>query len=162
MRIPFHPVALGLVLFGFPAPFAAAQDKQELARYIRENYARRDYLIPMRDGVRLYTSVYSPKDTEQEYPILLMRTPYGVGPYDKSQFRKNLGPNSHFIKEGYIFVYQDVRGCYMSDGKFENMRPQCIKRNGPKDIDESTDTYDTIDWLVKHVENHNGKVGQWG
>src|SRR5947209_200447 len=136
--------------------------QQNLATYIRENYERRDFKIPMRDGVRLYTVVYSPKNTTETYPILMRRTPYGVGPYDKTQFPGTLGPNAHFPKEGYIFVSQDVRGCYMSEGVFDNMRPHRAKRVSDKDIDESTDTYDTIDWLIKHLPNHNGKAGLWG
>src|SRR5262249_52954464 len=149
-RLPLS-VAIALV------PSASfAQD--DLAAYIRENYERRDFKIPMRDGVRLYTVVYSPK-TSELYPILMRRTPYGVGPYDKTKFPGTLGPNKHFPKEGYIFVSQDVRGCYMSEGTFENMRPHLAKRTSNKDIDESTDTYDTIDWLIKHLPNHNGKVG---
>src|SRR5690349_19891004 len=101
--------------------------------------------------------VYAPKDTSRKYPILLARTPYGVGPYDKEKLRGTLGPNPHFVKEGYIFVYQDVRGRFMSEGEFEDMRPHRDKRNGPSDIDESTDTYDTIDWLVRHVPGNNGR-----
>src|SRR5262245_17416609 len=135
--------------------------QNDLAAYIRENYERRDFKIPMRDGVRLYTVVYSPK-TSELYPILMRRTPYGVGPYDKTKFPGTLGPNKHFPREGYIFVSQDVRGCYMSEGTFDNMRPHLAKRTSNKDIDESTDTYDTIDWLIKHLPNHNGKVGLWG
>ncbi len=117
---------------------------------------------PARDGTLLYTIVYTPKDQSQAYPILLLRTPYGIGPYAEDGFRGSLGPNKHFAAEKYIFAYQDVRGCYMSEGVFDNMRPQLAKPGGPKDIDESTDTYDTIDWLVKNVANNSGKVGQYG
>jgi putative CocE/NonD family hydrolase len=92
----------------------------------------------------------------------MMRTPYGIHPYEEDKYRFSLGPNRNFIKEGYIFVYQDVRGRYMSEGVYANMRPQLQKKSGPKDIDESTDTYDTIDWLVKNVPNNNGKVGLFG
>jgi len=152
---------LALVLLVF-TPSAVAQEKADLPKYIKENYVRQDYRIPVRDGVRLHTVVYSPQDASRTYPILMMRTPYGVGPYETDKFRSTLGPNPLFIKEGYIFVYQDVRGRYMSEGEFENMRPQRTKRTRSKDIDESTDTYDTIDWLVKNVPNHNGRVGQWG
>src|SRR5208282_4236480 len=88
------------------------------ADFIRQNYTRQDYQIPMRDGVKLYTTVYSPKDQSQKYPILMSRTPYSVQPYDKSQMRGSLGPNRHFTLEGYIFVNQDVRGCWMSEGTF--------------------------------------------
>src|SRR5262249_1188806 len=149
-------IALAIVLV---PKVSFAQDN--LAEYIRENYERRDYKIPMRDGVRLYTVVYAPK-TSELYPILIRRTPYGVGPYDKTKFPGTLGPNKHFPREGHIFASQNVRACYMSDGKFDNMGPQLGKRTSNKDIDESTDTYDTIDWLIKHLPNHNGKVGLWG
>lgn len=115
----------------------------------------------MRDGVKLFTSVYVPKDDSKQYPILMMRTPYTVGPYGIDKYKDNLGPSGLFGKEGYIFVYQDVRGRWMSEGEFVNMRPH-NPRKGPKDFDESTDTYDTIDWLLSHVRGNNGRVGQWG
>jgi putative CocE/NonD family hydrolase len=150
-----------LLLLVFVPP-SFGQELASIPRYIRENYVRQDHQIPVRDGVRLYTIVYSPKDRSRVYPMLMMRTPYSVGPYEKGKFRGSLGPNPLFVKEGYIFVYQDVRGRYMSEGEFENMRPQRGQRTSDKNIDESTDTYDTIDWLVKNVPNHNGKVGQWG
>src|SRR5438876_4557139 len=92
----------------------------------------------------------------------MTRTPYSIGPYEEDIYRFTLGPNKHFVKEGYIFVYQDVRGRYMSEGVYANMRPQLQKKGGPKDIDESTDTYDSIDFLVKNVPNNNGKAGQYG
>jgi putative CocE/NonD family hydrolase len=139
---------------------ARAQDSP--GKFIRENYTRTAYKVPMRDGVNLYTIVYAPVDQTRQYPILLMRTPYGIGPYADDQFRQNLGPNRHFAAEKYIFAYQDVRGRFMSEGVFENMRPQLAKAGGPKDVDESTDTYDSIDWLVKNVAGNNGKVGQYG
>src|SRR3954454_23467082 len=113
----------------------------------------------MRDGVRLFTAVYVPKDTAQKYPILLTRTPYSVSPYGADRYKDNLGPSALFGKEGYIFAYQDVRGRWMSEGTFVNMRPE---KDGTSKVDESTDTYDTIDWLVKNVANNNGKVGMYG
>jgi putative CocE/NonD family hydrolase len=142
------------------APAAVAQSDSE---YIRANYTRKTYLVPVRDGVKLHTIVYSPKDAGQKYPLLMTRTPYGIRPYDEQVFRDSLGPNRNFIREGYHFVYQDVRGCYMSEGVFENMRPQLAPgKGGPKDTDESTDTYDTIEFLLKNVPNHNGRVGLFG
>ena len=115
----------------------------------------------MRDGVRLFTSVYVPKDDSKPYPILLNRTPYSVRPYGVDQSKADLGPHPAFGTSGYIFAYQDVRGRWMSEGVFVNMRP--IKADVEKDaVDESTDTYDTIDWLVKNIPNNNGKVGQSG
>mgnify|MGYP001573866207 CR=1 FL=1 len=132
------------------------------AQYVKDHYTRTTYQIPMRDGVKLTTIVYSPKDSSQRYPMMMMRTPYGIGPYDEDKFRGSLGPSGHFVTEKYIFVYQDVRGCYMSEGVFENMRPQLAKKGGPKDIDESIDTYDTIDFLIKSVPGNNGRVGTYG
>src|ERR1700738_168978 len=130
--------------------------------YVKANYTKYEYRIPMRDGVKLFTSVYVPKDDAQAYPILMSRTPYTVRPYGVDQYKSDLGPSPLFGKEGYIFVYQDVRGRWMSEGEFVNMRPHLDEKSGSKDVDESTDTYDTIDWLVKNVGHNNGKVGMWG
>ncbi|HEY1859676.1 MAG TPA: CocE/NonD family hydrolase, partial [Gemmataceae bacterium] len=143
-----------------PAPRSEAQEKA-LAD-VKANYTKYEYRIPMRDGKRLFTSVYVPKDQSQAYPMLLTRTPYTVRPYGVDQYRDNLGPSPSFAKSGYIFVYQDVRGRWMSEGDYVNMRPHNPDKKGPKEFDESTDTYDTIEWLVKHIENNNGKVGMWG
>ena len=107
-------------------------------------------------------AVYVPKDRSQTYPILLSRTPYSVQPYGVDAYRSDLGPSALFGSEGYIVVYQDVRGRWMSEGEFVNMRPHKDAKSGPTDIDESTDTFDTIDWLIKNIPNHNGKVGMWG
>jgi putative CocE/NonD family hydrolase len=128
---------------------------------VKADYTKYEYRIPMRDGKKLFTAVYIPK-AEGKYPLLLTRTPYNVKPYGVDQYRSDLGPSALFGKAGYIFAYQDVRGRWMSEGEFVNMRPHNPAKKGPQDIDESTDTYDTIDWLLKHVPNHNGKVGQWG
>ena len=135
------------------------------AAFIRENYAKFEYRIAMRDGVRLFTSVYVPKDVFTDgrtYPIMIQRTGYNVAPYGADLYRANLGPSELFEREKFIFVYQDVRGRFMSEGDFITIRPQKPVKNGPKDTDESTDTYDTIDWLVKHVPGNTGKVGMWG
>jgi putative CocE/NonD family hydrolase len=129
---------------------------------IKERYTKYEYRIPMRDGKRLFTAVYVPKDQSKSWPIMLMRTPYSVKPYGADQYRETLGPSSLFDKAGYIFAHQDVRGRWMSEGEFVNMRPHNPAKKGPGDIDESTDTWDTIEWLVKHVPNNSGKVGQWG
>jgi uncharacterized protein len=132
------------------------------AAAVREKYTKFEFEIPMRDGIKLFTAVYVPKDTAKgPYPILLQRTPYSVGPYGVDQYRASLGPSDHFQKEGYIVAYQDVRGRYLSEGTWAEVRPHKPNK-GPKDTDESTDTYDTIDWLVKNVRNNNGKVGMWG
>jgi putative CocE/NonD family hydrolase len=111
----------------------------------------------MRDGVKLFTSVYAPKDQSGKYPMLMSRTPYSVRPYGADQYRASLGPSDHFRKAGYIFVYQDVRGRYKSEGSFEQVRPR-----NPGGVDETTDTYDTVEWLIKNIPNHNGRVGVWG
>jgi putative CocE/NonD family hydrolase len=116
----------------------------------------------MRDGVKLFTAIYTPRDTSQNYPIMLYRTPYSVAPYGPNAYRAALGPSDHFQREKFIFVYQDVRGRLMSEGEFVDVRPHKAKKSGAKDIDESTDTYDTIEWLVKNVPNNNGRVGMWG
>lgn len=130
--------------------------------YVKAHYTKYEYRIPMRDGKRLFTAVYVPKDDSQSYPLMLSRTPYSLRPYGVDQYRGNLGPSPLFGKEGYIFVYQDVRGRWMSEGEFVNMRPQRPRKNGSNEIDESTDTWDTVDWLVGHIPNNNGKVGIWG
>ncbi|GAB4127608.1 MAG: CocE/NonD family hydrolase [Ignavibacteriales bacterium] len=126
--------------------------------FIKENYVKHEYLIPMRDGVKLFTAVYSPKDKSEKYPILIWRTPYSCNPYGDTSFT-NIP--RHLAEEKFIFVYQDVRGKFMSEGEFVNMRPYIPNKTG-KQIDESSDTYDTIDWLVKNIENNNGNVGIYG
>jgi putative CocE/NonD family hydrolase len=131
------------------------------ADYARDNYVKFEYRVPMRDGVKLFTSVYVPRGRGR-YPILLTRTPYSVAPYGEDAYKASLGPSDRFMRDGYIFVYQDVRGRMMSEGEFVDVRPHLPVKSGPADIDESTDTYDTIAWLLKHVPNHNGRVGMYG
>jgi len=128
----------------------------------REQYTKYEFRIPMRDGVKLYTAVYQPKDRSKAYPILMTRTPYSCQPYGVDQYRATLGPSAELQKAGYVFVYQDVRGRFMSEGVFEQVRPHKPVKAGPKDIDESTDTWDTIEWLTKNLTGHNGRVGMWG
>src|SRR5882724_5767149 len=130
--------------------------------YVRAHYTKYEYRIPMRDGKKLFTSVYVPKDDSQPYPILMDRTPYSVGPYGEDAYKKSVGPSEEFQKAGYIFVYQDVRGRYMSEGEFVEMHPHIDAKHSTADVDDSTDTYDTIEFLLKHVTNNNGKVGIWG
>ncbi|MCW3099020.1 MAG: cocE 2, partial [Chthonomonadaceae bacterium] len=115
----------------------------------------------MRDGKKLYTVIFAPKDGSKNYPILMERTPYSV-PYGPDNVRGSIGPSAHFAESGYIVVYQDVRGRYMSEGDYVNMRPELGSKHGKLDIDESTDTYDTIDWLIHNVPHNNGRVGMWG
>ena len=129
---------------------------------VKAFYTKTEQSIPMRDGVKLFTAIYAPKDQSQKYPIMLYRTPYSVAPYGPNAYRASLGPSSFFQNEKFIFVYQDVRGRLMSEGEFVDVRPHETKKTSPKDIDESTDTYDTIDWLLKNVPNNNGRVGMWG
>jgi len=135
---------------------------KEDSAYIRDNYIKIEKLIPTRDGVKLFTSIYIPKDVSHKYPFILCRTPYSVAPYGASEFKTSLGPSKLFIREGYIFVYQDVRGKWESEGEFVDTRPFNPNKKGKKDIDESTDTYDTVDWLLKNITNNNGRVGVWG
>jgi hypothetical protein len=138
----------------------AAQKKPEHFD-VKGHYTKYEYRIPMRDGVRLFTSVFVPKDPSQVYPFLMTRTPYGVTPYGPDHYPPKLGPAEAFEQAGYIFVFQDVRGRYQSEGQFVDMRPH-IDHSGPSEPNESTDTYDTIEWLLKHVPGNNGKVGIWG
>jgi hypothetical protein len=134
--------------------------QQADGEHVRAQYTKYEHEIPARDGKKLFTAVYVPK-SDGPHPILLTRTPYGVGPYGADAYKTRLGPSDKMEKEGYIFAYQDVRGRHMSEGEFVNMRPYLPKK-GPQDVDESSDTYDTIDWLLRNVPKNNGRVGQWG
>ena len=142
-----------------PAPAA------DPAAYAKEHYVKREVRIPMRDGVQLFAAVYSPRDAGRPgapaYPILLNRTPYSVGPYGPDAYRTTIGPSDLAMQEGFIVAYEDVRGRYLSEGEFEDMRPIVDEKVG-RMTDESTDTWDTIDWLVKNVEGNNSRVGMWG
>lgn len=149
------------LLFAQPQP-SPEETARKQAEYTKAHYTKFDYRIPMRDGVKLFTSVYVPKDATQQYPILIQRTPYSVAPYGIDNYRPFVGPSDLFTKEGFIVVYQDVRGRYLSEGTFIDVPPHKTTFSGPKDADESTDTYDTIDWLVKNISNNNGRVGIWG
>jgi len=139
------------------APDAPKEDS------VRAHYTKYEFRIPMRDGKRLFTAVYVPKDAAGgPYPFLMDRTPYSVGPYGEDQYPKHLGPSEEFEKGGYIFVYQDVRGRWMSEGDFAEMRPHVDEKKSTADVDDASDTYDTIEFLLKNVANNNGKVGIWG
>ena len=133
-------------------------------QHLVERYVKHENRIPMRDGATLFTAVYVPKGTSQSYPFLMKRTPYSVGPYGEQRFPEGLGPvgSNRFADEGYIFVYQDVRGRFMSEGTFRNMTPHSVEYDGIEDTDESTDTYDTVEWLLENVQPNNGRVGLWG
>jgi putative CocE/NonD family hydrolase len=129
---------------------------------VKAAYTKYEYRIPMRDGVKLFTAVYVPKDRTKTYPILLTRTPYSVAPYGSDNYRSDLGPSPLFGRSSYIIAYQDVRGRWMSEGRFDHMRPIVAHEGSTSAIDESIDTFDTIDWLVKNIPGNTGKVGIWG
>ena len=164
----FSIVALAVVVLALSALSvrkAASQASGE--DFVRSHYTKYEYRIPMRDGVHLFTAVYVPKpsafpEDHGPYPFLMLRTPYSVAPYGEDRYPAHLGPSDEFEKSGYIFVYQDVRGRWMSEGTFVEMRPHIDVKKSPKDVDESSDTDDTIEFLLKHVPNNNGKVGIWG
>ncbi len=139
-------------------PFSTEEDEL----FITQNYEKKEVYIPMRDGTRLFTSIYTPKGKDKKYPILMNRTPYGVKPYGENEYKKTLGPTMRLTRDFYIYVYQDVRGKYMSEGEFVNMTPHEQTNARGERINESTDTFDTIEWLLENLGNHNGKVGQWG
>ena len=141
--------------------FAFAKAYSQSNYSIPENYIKKEVQIEMRDGVKLHTSIYSPKDTSKEYPIIMKRTPYSAKPYGEGNFPTRLAPNMTMTQEGYIVVIQDVRGRWMSEGKYDNMRAYIPNKTGTQ-VDEASDTYDTIEWLVNNVANNNGKVGTWG
>jgi len=166
-RFRFVPscALLALVfLVAAPSRWSSAQSRTEAPgeAEVRARYTKYEYRIPMRDGIKLFTAVYVPKDTAQAYPFLMVRTPYSVSPYGADQYPKRLGPAPVFLRDGFIFVYQDVRGRFMSEGTFDEMTPHKDVKKSPKDVDESTDTYDTIEWLLHHVPGNNGKAGIWG
>jgi putative CocE/NonD family hydrolase len=155
---------MAVLFFAFPAiraqkpvPDAPKED------YVRVHYTKYEFHIPMRDGKRLFTSVFVPKDAaDGPYPFLMERTPYSVAPYGEDQYPRSLGPSAEFERSGYIFVYQDVRGRWMSEGEYLEMRPHIDKKKSPLDVDDSSDTFDTIEFLLKHVAHNNGKAGIWG
>jgi putative CocE/NonD family hydrolase len=139
-----------------------AQKLNEDSVYMRENYEKTEYQIPMRDGIKLFTLVYMPKDKSKTWPILMNRTCYNASNY--ADFKTYSHPSDFLVREGYILVFQDVRGRYLSEGEFNNMTPN-IPGNDPKNkkaIDESSDTWDSIDWMVKNLKGNNGRVGIFG
>jgi putative CocE/NonD family hydrolase len=135
---------------------------QNQPNFVKENFTKLDTTITMRDGVKLYTVIYIPKDESQSYPFLMERTPYSARPYGANQYPRQVGPNGGLMKEKYIFVNQDVRGRYMSEGIYLEVTPYIANKKNNKDVDESSDTYDTVDWLVKNIKNNNGRVGLAG
>jgi len=160
----YHRTALIFSVFIFVfAASLAAQNKPDVPEYdVQEHYTKYEYLIPMRDGAHLFTAVYVPKDASHAYPFLINRTPYSVAPYGVDQYPKILGPSLEFRKSGYIFVNQDVRGRWQSEGVFVEMQPHIDDKKSKQDVDDSTDLYDTIEWLLKNIPNNNGNAGIWG
>jgi putative CocE/NonD family hydrolase len=153
-------MAIGLFVVGMfgatadSAQEATPKDLQEQAR----QFTKTAPMISMRDGVKLYTTIYVPKQPKEPLPFILMRTPYGIesrGPKALKDYLKDLA------NDGYIFVFQDIRGRHKSEGQFVMQRPPRDPKDG-KAIDEGTDTNDTIDWLLQNVPNHNGRVGLLG
>ncbi|WP_413531986.1 CocE/NonD family hydrolase [Empedobacter brevis] len=145
----------------FISGISYAQDAKTDSAYVRDNYIKTEQLIPMRDGTKLFTAIYIPKDQSKKYPVLLNRTPYTVAPYGANEYKKSLGNFPAEMREGFIFVYQDVRGKWMSEGEFEDVRPINKSKNKIA-IDESTDTYDTLEWLLKNLKNYNQRAGIYG
>ncbi|MHB1225461.1 MAG: CocE/NonD family hydrolase [Gemmatimonadaceae bacterium] len=140
-------------------PAAASAAASAGAAAVAASYEKREVRIPMRDGRHLFTSIYIPRDTTRSYAMLMTRTPYGVAPYGADQYRASLGPNPRYQAEGFIFVYQDARGRYYSEGDFTEMTPHRAEKRGAVDVDESTDSYDTVAWLVANVPRNNGRLG---
>lgn len=140
----------------------AIQIHGQSTEFVRDNYTKIDTTITMRDGIKLYTIIYVPKDQSQQYPFLIERTPYSVAPYGKNNYARRIGPNTALMQEKYIFVYQDVRGRYMSEGHNKEVTPYIPDKKSYKDVDESSDTYDTMEWLIKNIKNNNGRAGLYG
>ena len=163
MSLRRHGPVLGLpVILVLAVSLGLSLQSDQRDYDVRQHYTKHEYQIPMRDGIKLFTAVYTPKDNSRTYPFLMERTPYSVGPYGVDNYKKVLGPHEGFVEDRFIFVYQDVRGRYMSEGEFVHMRPHLPVKNGPKEIDESTDTYDTVEWLLKNVPHNNGRLGIYG
>lgn len=145
------------------ALFLSLQSYGQLSKdYIKENFTKMETYITMRDGIKLFTVIYQPKENTTKYPILMSRTPYSCAPYGDTLFARRIGPNTTLMQEKYIFVYQDVRGRYKSEGINLEVTPHIANKKSKKDVDESSDTFDTIDWLLKNIKNNNGRVGLYG
>lgn len=130
--------------------------------WLRQNYTKKEVSIPMRDGIKLFTSIYTPKNAAEKHPFLMVRTPYSLAPYGGKFSPYLISHYSKYVKQNYIIVMQDVRGCYMSEGTFVDVRPFIDTKKSKKDIDEASDTYDAIEWLLKNVPGNNGNVGVSG
>ncbi|HEY8879724.1 MAG TPA: CocE/NonD family hydrolase [Roseateles sp.] len=152
-----------LLFLGLSGLAVHADEDKPPAYEPREHYTKYEYRIPVRDGKKLFTAVYVPKDQSRRHPMLMTRTPYGCGPYGVDRDGvKGLAPSEDFLKAGYIFVCQDVRGRNLSEGVFIEMTPHQPVKKGAADVDESSDTHDSVQWLLDHVPGHNGRVGLWG
>ncbi len=160
MRKLILPHLLAIVFFGQ----GLAQSNVQDSLWIAENYSKKEQYIPMRDGIRLFTSMYIPKNKSEKHPIIFMRTPYSCAPYGEDKYTANLWNRywKYYARENYIIVMQDVRGRWMSEGEFVDVRPFVKEKNSKTDIDESSDTYDAIDWMVKNINGNNGNVGVMG
>ena len=150
---------ISLMLLNF---FAASAQNADSA-WVVSNYTKKEVYIPMRDGIKLFTAMYIPKDTAEVHPILMTRTPYSCAPYGEGNFSSYLWDSytKEYLKEGFIMVIQDVRGRWMSEDEFVNVRPFNPNKKD-KETDEASDTYDAIDWLIKNIPHNNGKVGVYG
>ncbi len=154
---------IACLLLGAPRVATAQPRPNQDNRFsVRSNYTKFEYFIPMRDGAKLCTEVYVPKDSSKTYPIMFQRTPYSVRPYGTNNYSDRLAPGSMFASNGFIFAFQDVRGRFNSEGIFIDEAPHIEHPNGTNDVDPSTDTYDSIDWMVKNIPNNNGRVGMSG
>ena len=146
-----------------PAGTARAQSNEQDSLWTVENYYKIERLVPMRDGVKLFTSIYIPKDTTEKHPILMNRTPYSCSPYGEKNWRTWwVGFSKYYLREGYIMVVQDVRGRWMSEGEFRDIRPLNPLKTKTSESDEASDTYDAIDWLLANIPHNNGNVGVSG
>ena len=146
----------------FSSTIIYAQRANNDSGYMRQHYEKFEYQVPMRDGNKLFTVVYMPKDKSKTYPVLMNRTCYNASGY--ADYETHGHPSKFLVEDGYILAFQDVRGRYMSEGVFNNMTPN-IPGNDPKNkknIDESSDTWDSIDWMVKNLKGNNGRVGIYG
>jgi uncharacterized protein len=153
---------LKLFYFLFLFPLTAISQHAQDSAWIRDNYYKIERYIPMRDGVKLFTSIYIPKDTTETHPILMKRTPYSCAPYGENKFQAYWNSYlRYYLRENYIMVTQDVRGRWMSEGEFVDVRPFNENKKG-NEIDEASDTYDAIDWMIKNLPFNNGKVGTFG
>lgn len=152
MKVLFFSFSFFIISFAF---------SQNTGSYVKDNYTKLDTTITMRDGIKLYTVIYIPKDESQQYPILIQRTPYSTYPYGSANYPSAIMPDS-LMYEKYIYVKQDVRGRHMSEGINEEVTPHNPNKKTNKDVDESSDTYDSIDWLLQFLKNDNGRVGLWG